>query len=360
MGAVTPDSLRRLVEDLLMLCSESAAYHRHADVRAVLDQAVRTMATYHRRLELAARRYVVAVVGLTNVGKSTLLNALLGSDLAPRRNGPCTAAPIEFVRGPKLRVTAYFRQAASRRAIVCSDTAMLHTQLAAWADDRGDIARSIRKVVVELPNDLLAGGLVVADTPGFGAAQTGSDAGSHDAAVEQYLQQDVSQVFWIVLAEQGIGKREMQFHDRFFAEICDDIAVTGCEDWDDRDRERFRQRFMAQFNQRIPAFHFVSGLEGLRSRQSRDAEGLEAAGIPLLEARIRQLADPRGRLTSLSEAIDQLVADLASWLFEFRDERGQALQAWWRPDSWLRWSSAATRHATRQRVHQLLTPKRVR
>jgi len=360
MGPTTPDSLRRLVEDLLMLCSESAAYHRHADVRAVLDQAVRTLAAYHRRLELAARRYVVAVVGLTNVGKSTLLNALLGSDLAPRRNGPCTAAPIEFVRGTELRVTAYFRRAASRRAIACSDTAMLHTQLAAWADDRGEVARSIRKVVVELPCDLLAGGLVVADTPGFGAAQAGEDAGSHDSAVEQYLQQDVSQVFWIVLAEQGIGKREMQFHDRFFAEICDDIVVTGSEDWNDRERERFRQRFMAQFHQRIPAFHFVSGLEGLRSRQSQDAAGLEAAGIPLLEARIRQLADPRGRLISLSNAIDQLVADIASWLVEFRDERGQPLKPWWRPDSWLRWTGAAAQDASRQRVHRLLTPRVVR
>lgn len=358
MGPVTPDSLRQLVEDLLMLCSESAAYHRHADVRAVLEQAVRTLATYHKRLELAARRYVVAVVGLTNVGKSTLLNALLGNDLAPRRNGPCTAAPIEFVRGDELRVTAYFRQAASRRTIVCPDPGTLHTQLATWADDRADAARAIRKIVVELPSDLLAGGLVVADTPGFGAAQTGEDAGSHDRAVEQYLQQDISQVFWIVLAEQGIGKREMRFHDRFFAEICDDVVVTGCEDWDDRDRERFRQRFMAQFDQRIPAFHFVSGLEGLRSRRSNDAAGFEAAGIPLLEGRIRQLADPRGRLVSLQDAIDQLVADVAAWLVEFRDERGQVLQTWWRPDSWLRWTSSARSDAARQQLHRLLTPKK--
>ncbi|MGE4102054.1 MAG: dynamin family protein [Pirellulales bacterium] len=311
-------------------------------------------------MELAARRYVVAVVGLTNVGKSTLLNALLGSDLAPRRNGPCTAAPIEFVRGSELRVTAHYRQAAGRRAIVCSDTTMLHAQLAAWADERGDVARSIRKVVVELPTDLLAGGLVVADTPGFGAAQTGEDAGRHDAAVQQYLQQDVSQVFWIVLAEQGIGKREMQFHDRFFAEICDDVVVTGCEDWGDRDRERFRQRFLAQFYQRIPAFHFVSGLEGLRSRQTEDAAGFEAAGIPLLEARIRQLADPRGRLTSLADAIGQLVEDMGAWFVEFRDDRGEALQTWWRPDSWLRWSSAAGQDASRQSLHRMLKPKQAR
>ncbi len=356
MGPATPEPLLRLVGDLLMLCSESAEYHRQPDVRAVLQQAVRTLVTYHRRLELAARRYVVAVVGLTNVGKSTLLNALLGSDLAPRRNGPCTAAPIEFVQGSELRVTAYYRQTAGRRSVLCTDADALHAALAAWADDRGDAARTIRKVVVELPSELLASGLVVADTPGFGAAQTGEDAGSHDLTVKQYLQQDVSQVIWIVLAEQGIGKREMQFHGQFFAEICDDIVVTGCEEWENQDRERFRQRFVAQFEQRIPAFHFVSGLEGLRSRQAQDTAGLEAAGIPLLEARIRQLADPRGRLAAISEALDQLVGDIAFWLGEFRDERNQPLSPWWRPDSWLRWSGV-TLDDKRQRIHQRLIQK---
>src|SRR5579862_396288 len=123
-----------LVGELLMLLSESAEYHQDSSVKGMLQQAVRSLVTIHRRLQLAERRYVVAVVGLTNVGKSTLLNALLGADLAPRRNGPCTSAPIEFVQGPDLRVTAYHRDAVTRRGLYCESSEILHERLAELAD----------------------------------------------------------------------------------------------------------------------------------------------------------------------------------------------------------------------------------
>jgi hypothetical protein len=206
-------------------------------------------------------------------------------------------------------------------------------------------------VVVEAPIPLLTSGLVIADTPGFGAAQSAAADGSHEAALKKYLRDDVSQVFWVVLAEQGIGSREKSFHDAFFGEVCDDIVVTGCDDdWTMHDRERFRRRFADSFESRMPRFHFVSGLEGLRARQTNDVTGLEKAGITHLEARVRELADCQGRLVAKQDALLQLSEDLRCWLTDYRDSRHGRLKTWWRPDSWSRWAACMPGDAFKNRL----------
>jgi GTP-binding protein EngB required for normal cell division len=332
------DDLMTIVDEFLMLVSESAKYHSHEEVKAILREAGRVLVAARRRLAVAAQSYVVGVVGLTNVGKSTLLNALFGAELAPRRNGPCTAAPIEFAHGEELRVTAYFRNALTRPSWRCASVDAIHQRLASLADDSGDAAsRDLRKVFVEAPIPLLCNGLIIADTPGFGAAQVGDAAGSHETALKSYLKNEIAQVFWVVLAEQGIGKREMSFCDAFFAEVCDDIVVTGSEDWEPNDRERFRHRYADSFGSRMPSFHFVSGQRGGEARRANDPVALEAAGIPMLEARIRGLTDSAGRMKSVKDGLVQLAEDLRYWLEHFPDGQQRRLPTWWRPDSWSRW-----------------------
>ena len=292
--AITAEALLLTIDEFLMLVSETLAYHcrdgvqmtaetnaddpheessefhRHDNLLAVLQEVVGTLRRLHTRARLASRRYVVAVVGMTNVGKSTLLSALLGSELAPRRNGPCTAAPIEFVNGDALRVTVHYHQSFRRPVSNCQDTEEVHQRLSQLVDDEGaEASQRIRKVEVQVPHPLLRHGLVIADTPGFGAAQLGEAARSHENALQQYLTHDVSQVFWLVLGDQGIGQRERLFYDKFCADVCDDVVVvTGSDDWEKTDRDRFRRRFSDLFGQRLPPrFHFASGLRGLQARE---------------------------------------------------------------------------------------------
>ena len=134
-----------VVDELLMLIHETAEYQQQKAVRAVLCEARQVVVNIRRRLQSAANRYVVAVVGLTNVGKSTLLNALLGDDLAPRRNGPCTAVPIEFTYGAETRLTVFHFQSLHRPSWLCPRTELLHQHLQKLADDQGaEASRSIR------------------------------------------------------------------------------------------------------------------------------------------------------------------------------------------------------------------------
>ncbi len=352
--------LLSLTNELLMLVHETELYHKCRRVASALGDARRSLVAIRRRIEQSGRRDVVAVVGLTNVGKSTLLNALLGEEFAPRRNRPCTSIPIEFCHGPSLGVTVYYEERLERPTWRFDTPREVHGCLERLGEGEGGTARgAIRRIEVTLPSPLLAGGLVIADTPGFGAGQVGEAAGSHEAALRGYLERDVTRVFWVVLADQGIGRREVEFRDQFFARVCDDLVITGCEDWDVDDRARFRARYADSFGHRVPAFHFVSGLQGLDARRNADERALEDAGIVELERRIRDLANPEDRLRSASEELVRLTEDLAYWLSGYHDDRSRPLTLWWRPDSWSRWLAIDRPAPLKQSLDRRLVRRRL-
>lgn len=342
MASVPQSHFLDLVGEILMLFHESSEFHQVEELQKALREARQVALNIRRRLLNSRRQYVAAIVGLSNVGKSTLLNALLGSDMAPRRNGPCTAVPIEFTYGEEMKLSVQYHNSLQRSSWTCRNVEEIHEHLQRLADDGGsETNRRTRKVIVEFPHEILASGLVIADTPGFGAAQPGSAEGSHEIALKEYLHEEVSQVFWVVLAEQGIGKREKAFHEKFLSEICDDILVTGCEGWDLRDCDRFRGRFESQLGQHLPEFHFVSGKQGLEARNSQDEIGLKKAGIRALERRLRELSDPLRRNEAQAARLLQLVKDMVTWFEEFRADQEVPNLGAWRPDSWDRWISNA-------------------
>jgi GTP-binding protein EngB required for normal cell division len=340
------DALITIVNELLLLVRESEEYHSISFTKSLFQEAGLVLRSLRRRILMSSRRYVIGVVGLTNVGKSTLLNALLGNDISLTRNGPCTSVPIEFVYADVVTITTFFENRLNRRVWHCTGIDEIQRRLMAMAGEMdGHESTIVGKVEIAIPHPLLENGLVISDTPGFGAAQTDGAIVAHEDSLKEYLRKEVSQVFWVVLADQGILKREMKFFDKFFAEICDDVVVTGSEDWDEQERRRFRKRFAANLGSGLLNLHFVSGLQGLQARQERDTSGLEAAGITSLETRIRELAAPVGRMKAIQTQLHQLALDLSWNLRNYNDQRGSALRVWWRPDSWIRFCENTGAHA---------------
>ena len=327
--------LEKFLSELFMFFQETGVFLGYdSDLRAGVESACSRIKTCLSLVQPKASRPVVALVGMTNVGKSTLLNALFGSNIAPRRNGPCTAVPIEFQYAPQYSLQVEYNQSIDRPVSNFSSVEELQQHLKALADDSGaEQSQLIQCVVVKCPDELLRNGLVLGDTPGFGAAQLGDASGSHEAALKTYIQDNVTRVFWIVRADQCIGSTEIKFYEKFIRHLCDDIIVTGCEDWTPDEKKRLRDRVLPELKKPQMRFHFVSGKMGLKALKENDSEMYAQSGMEKLRQEFLKI-DPH-ESGAVEMKLEALVDDLVYWLQKKANKLGRPAHGWFPPHCWI-------------------------
>jgi len=330
MSASTPTAHLAKVIDCLQLLLHQHARVRgpaHPELASAAQEAIQQLHWAKRRL--LAEQLVVAFVGLTNTGKSTLLNALFGETIAPKWNGPCSSAPVEFRHGPVYRATASYRNRVKRMHQQCGSAAELCETIKANATENGNAAVGmVDRLVAELPAQVLASGLVIADTPGFGAAQPGADAGKHQQSLVSYLPR-VHQVFWVVRTsgEISLSREEADFYRQRLSDCCDDLVVTGAEHLEAEHRDQFARFCRDNLGVHFLRFHFVSGKQGYAAKRNGDTDLLNRSGLPALEARLTEVADTSTRLTRLADEVLNLTADFGAWLSQ--SDAGLAREQRW-------------------------------
>lgn len=163
-----------------------------------------------RRLDEPLR---VAIAGKVKAGKSTLLNALVGEELAPTNAGECTKIVTWYCDGLTYRVTLHPHQGDARTVPFTRDGGAVDVHLGACDAD------SVERLVVEWPSSSLRT-MTLIDTPGIASLSTSVSARTHaflSSSDEQVTPADAVLYLMRHLHASDIDFLET-FHDQEFSQ----------------------------------------------------------------------------------------------------------------------------------------------
>lgn len=125
------------------------------------------------RERLAGGRLHIAVLGQFNRGKSSFVNALLGTNVLPISVLPITSVPTVISYGEKNHCTISFSDGKDDKSVE-GDTGSINAFLETFATEKNNPKNRlcVSDIIVTCKSTLLQHGTVIIDTPGFGSTYT--------------------------------------------------------------------------------------------------------------------------------------------------------------------------------------------
>jgi GTP-binding protein EngB required for normal cell division len=147
----------RILETIEQIVRDRGLVEFRSAIAAVLDRAEDSS-------------FEIAVVGRVSSGKSSLLNAILSTDVLPVGVTPITTVPTRIIHADEPSLTVRFSEAPTNRL----DIARL-PEFATEQHNPGNM-KHITRLIVALPSPRLRDGVAFVDTPGLGSIATSGAA----------------------------------------------------------------------------------------------------------------------------------------------------------------------------------------
>jgi hypothetical protein len=279
------------------------------DIATVTDRYARTS-------------YQIAVFGPFNHGKSTLLNAILGSKTLPIDLIPTTGAAIKVVYGEDVRTTITLKNG----EIIREAKTEILTKFAILDNDRR-MRDDVAAIEVTYPHPFLEMGVELIDLPGT------NDRDEQDTFVrERLLAADLVVHVLDVRKLMTLGEREHLrdwLENRGITTVVFVANFTNMLEPDEQREVQHRLRFVAQsFRSALPAgisnLYRVDALPALRARLKGDDATLHTSGlsefISALQAIVTRQKSELGEVrqprinaiaTQLRSLLEQQIAELS-------------------------------------------------
>lgn len=147
----------RLLEKIEQIVRERGLVEFRSAIAAILDRA-------------EDKSFEIAVFGRVSSGKSSLLNAILETNVLPVGVTPITAVPTRISHADKPSLTVSFSEAPTKTFEI--------GRLAEFATEQQNPgnAKHVTRIIVALPSPRLRDGVAFVDTPGLGSLATSGAA----------------------------------------------------------------------------------------------------------------------------------------------------------------------------------------
>lgn len=229
---------------------------------------------------LAEDRFNLVVVGRFSRGKTSLMNAILGTDRLPTGITPLTSVITAVTYGSKEQVVLQYESRILTKEVPIEALPQYITQ----QGNPGNIQR-IKTAEVQLPAELLRRGLYFVDTPGLGSVIV-----ENTLTTEAFLPE--ADAFLLVTSyESPLSEEEIYFLKaasssgrRIFVVLNKHDTVSPKER--DTVLAFVREQSRVFFDHATPQLFSVSSTQGLEAKKSCDPSRLAASGIPQLEKQL--------------------------------------------------------------------------
>jgi hypothetical protein len=285
-------------EQLANLVERAAAIARPIAPSA----AIRLGAMLERLLK---GRLQVAVLGQFKRGKSTLVNALLGSSVLPAGVIPLTSIPTFISWGPVPRILVTYSGTEPTDELDIGEPELLREALFKYVAEEANPmnALGVKRVDLFFPSPLLQKGVILIDTPGIGSTHQHNT----DAALSVLPECDAA--IFVTSADPPMTEAELAYLERARTKAARMYFVLNKADYLGKQDLDIAVGFLEELLRKAtgeaqPAVYCVSALSGLRAKQSHDPAALEASGIAAFEGILVGSLE-REKLSLLRSAIQQ-------------------------------------------------------
>ncbi len=226
---------------------------------------------------LAEDRFNLVLVGRFSRGKTSLMNAILGTDRLPTGIAPLTSVITTVTYGSKEQVVLKYDNRILDKEVPIGSLPQYITQ----QGNPGNVQR-IKTAEIQLPSEILRRGFYFVDTPGLGSVII-----ENTLTTESFLPE--ADAFVLVTSYEGpLSEEEMRFFRAGSSAGRRIFVVLNKHDTVSVENRAaglafVREQLQPLFRRSPPQIFSVSSLEGLEAKRSGDISRLAASGIPRLE-----------------------------------------------------------------------------
>ncbi len=192
-------------QQLNAVCSRLYLTLRDGSDRNVLSPTLTAEVKKESR-KLQSQRFRVAVVGEFSKGKSTLLNALLGEEIQPVRDIPCSGTVTILKYGPQQRVICKYKDGREEEISPeqYKDKASISEEAALGSFGDEIVNSEIQEIIFEHPNlELCTNGVEIIDSPGL------NEQAERTLVTEQVLK-TTDAVIFLTHAQNALTEKERE------------------------------------------------------------------------------------------------------------------------------------------------------